>query len=51
MTAELVEDKGKTILTSALLHPTKEIREANLQMELGAAETYDKPEKYLASIA
>jgi uncharacterized protein YndB with AHSA1/START domain len=44
VTAELVEQRGKTTLTVTVLYPSKEIRDAVIGsgMEHGAAESYDK---------
>jgi len=50
VTTVLVEHGGKTTLTSTVLHPSQEIRDANSGMEYGAAESLDKLAEYLASI-
>jgi uncharacterized protein YndB with AHSA1/START domain len=44
VTAELVEQGGKTTLTVTVLYPSKEVRDAVIGsgMEHGAAESYDK---------
>jgi uncharacterized protein YndB with AHSA1/START domain len=53
VTAILVEDGGRTTLTSTLLFPSQEVRDALIKsgMTSGAAETYDKLDECLASIA
>ena len=53
VTAVLVEQGGKTTLTSTLLFPSQEVRDTLLKsgMTNGAAETYDRLAEYLASIA
>lgn len=50
VTTDLVEEGGKTTLTSTVLHPSKAVRDANSHMEHGAAETYEKLAEYLASV-
>lgn len=50
VTTDLVEERGRTTLTSTVLHPSKEICDANSHMEHGAAEAYDKLAEYLASV-
>jgi uncharacterized protein YndB with AHSA1/START domain len=44
VTAVFVEEGGKTTLTTTVLYPSKEVRDAVIQsgMEHGAAESYDK---------
>ena len=49
VTTDLVEENGRTTLTSTVLHPSKEIRDANSHMASGAAEAYDRLAQYLAS--
>lgn len=51
VTMDFVEHSGKTTLTSTVLHPSKEIRDANAGMEQGAAESYNRLDEYLASVA
>lgn len=51
VTTDLVEEDGRTTLTSTVLHPSKEIRDANSHMAHGAAQTYDRLAHYLASSA
>jgi len=51
VTTDLVAERGRTMLTSTVLHPSQQICDANSQMEHGAAETYDRLAEYLASIA
>jgi uncharacterized protein YndB with AHSA1/START domain len=46
---DLVEERGRTTLTSTILHPSKEICDANTYMEHGVAESYDRLAEYLAS--
>ena len=52
VTGVLVEEGGRTTLTSTVLSPSKEVRDAVLKssMEHGAAETYDKLAEYLATV-
>jgi uncharacterized protein YndB with AHSA1/START domain len=52
-TIVLVEDGGKTTFTNTLLYPSREIRDIviNTGMEHGAAESYDKLDEHLASVA
>jgi uncharacterized protein YndB with AHSA1/START domain len=44
VTGVFVEDDGKTTMTATILYPSKEVRDAVIQMgmEHGAAESYDK---------
>ena len=53
VTAVLVEQGGKTTLTSSSLFPSQEVRDTLLKsgMASGAAETYDRLAECLASIA
>ena len=51
VTTELAEAGGRTTLTCTVLHPSKEIRDANAHMEHGAAEAYERLAEYLASTA
>jgi uncharacterized protein YndB with AHSA1/START domain len=53
VTTVLVEQGGRTTLTSTALFPSREVRDTVLKsgMERGAAELYDKLEKCLTSIA
>jgi uncharacterized protein YndB with AHSA1/START domain len=53
VTAVLVEQDGKTRLTSTILFPTPEVRDTLLKhgMTDGASQTYDKLAAYLASVA
>ena len=53
VTTVLVEQGEKTTLTTAMLYPTKEVRDTILNSGLkhGAAELYDKLDEYLASVA
>jgi uncharacterized protein YndB with AHSA1/START domain len=53
VTTVLVEQGGKTTLTSTMLYPSQEVRDKILKsgLERGAAETYDRLAEYLASIA
>ena len=53
ITAALVEQGGKTTLTSTLLFPSQEVRDTLLKsgMTRGAGETYDTLAEYLASVA
>jgi uncharacterized protein YndB with AHSA1/START domain len=50
VTAVFVEKGGKTTLTATVLYPSKEVRDAVIQMgmEHGAAESYDKLAELLA---
>lgn len=52
-TLTLNEDHGKTTLTTRVLYPSKEIRDAviGMGMEQGASETYDRLAEHLAEIA
>jgi uncharacterized protein YndB with AHSA1/START domain len=52
-TMVLVEDGGKTTVTTTVLYESQEIRDAVLEsgMERGVAESYDTLAEYLASIA
>jgi uncharacterized protein YndB with AHSA1/START domain len=51
VTAVLVEEFGKTMLTVTVLYPSKEVRDLVIQsgMEHGAAESYDKLAELLAT--
>jgi uncharacterized protein YndB with AHSA1/START domain len=53
VTGVLVEQGGKTTLTTTVLYPSKQVRDAVLQsgMEHGAAESYDRLAEMLASDA
>jgi uncharacterized protein YndB with AHSA1/START domain len=53
VTTVLDEDRGRTTLTSTVLYPSREIRDAVIKsgMEHGAAQGYDKLAEVLASIA
>jgi len=53
VTAVLMEQGGQTTLTSTLLFPSREVRDALIEsgMTNGAAESYDKLAAYLASAA
>jgi uncharacterized protein YndB with AHSA1/START domain len=53
VTTVLVEQGGKTTLTSTSLFPSQEVRDTLIKfgMTSGAAETYDKLDEVLASIA
>jgi uncharacterized protein YndB with AHSA1/START domain len=53
VTAVLVEQGGRTTLTSTVLFPSQEVRDTVLKSGLksGADENYDKLAKLLASIA
>ena len=53
VTTTLVEHAGTTTLTVTSLFPSQEVRDMLIKsgMTSGAAETYDKLEEYLASIA
>jgi uncharacterized protein YndB with AHSA1/START domain len=53
VTTVLVERGGKTTLTSTVLYPSQEIRDAVLSsgMERGVAQSYDKLAELVASIA
>jgi uncharacterized protein YndB with AHSA1/START domain len=52
VTTALTEQQGKTTLTTTILYPSKETRDAVLSsgMEHGAAESYDKLAELLASL-
>ena len=52
-TTVLVEQDGKTTVTTTVLYASKEIRDAvlNSGMDRGVAESYDKLDEYLASVA
>lgn len=51
VTAVFTEQDGKTTLTATVLYPSKEVRDAMIQMgmEDGAAESYDKLAELLAA--
>jgi uncharacterized protein YndB with AHSA1/START domain len=51
VTAVFTEQDGKTTLTATVLYPSKEVRDAVIQMgmEHGAAESYDKLAELLAA--
>ena len=53
VTTELSGEKGNTVFTSAILFPSKEVRDAVLKSGLtdGVEASYDKLERVLASIA
>ncbi|HEV7489813.1 MAG TPA: SRPBCC family protein [Rhodanobacteraceae bacterium] len=53
VTATLDEREGKTILTTLVLSPSREVRDGVLRsgMEHGAAETYDRLAELLPSLA
>jgi uncharacterized protein YndB with AHSA1/START domain len=52
VTTDLIEDQGKTTLTSTVLFPSREVRDAVLKagMEHGAADSFDKLDEYLVSV-
>ena len=49
----LSEENGKTTMTQTILYPSKEARDAALQtgMKDGAAQSYDRLEEYLRTVA
>ncbi len=51
VTAVLVEQGGKTTLTSTALYPSREVRDILMKsgMQRGASETYDRLAEMLAS--
>jgi uncharacterized protein YndB with AHSA1/START domain len=51
-TLVLTEEDGKTTITSTMLYPSKEARDAALQtgMADGASETYNRLDEYLRTI-
>ncbi len=53
VTTVLAEDRGKTTMTATMLFASQEIRDAVIQsgMEHGAAESYDRLDNVLASLA
>lgn len=52
VTTHLVEDRGRTTLTSTVLYPSQELRDGDVgPTEHGAAESYGKLDEYFASIA
>jgi uncharacterized protein YndB with AHSA1/START domain len=52
VTTDLVEDHGRTTLTSTTLYPSRELRDGDVgPTEHGATESYEKLDDYLASIA
>jgi uncharacterized protein YndB with AHSA1/START domain len=53
VTGVFVEEGGKTTMTATILYPSKEVRDAVIQMgmEHGAAESYDKLAELLAGVA
>jgi uncharacterized protein YndB with AHSA1/START domain len=53
VTTVLIEQSGRTTLTSTMLYPSQEVRDKILSsgLERGATELYDKLDEYLASIA
>ena len=52
VTTDLVEDRGRTTLTSTILYPSQELRDGDIgPTEHGATESYAKLDEYLASIA
>jgi len=52
VTTDLIERGGKTTLTTNVLFPSREVRDAVLKagMEHGVADGYDKLDEYLASV-
>ncbi len=49
VTTDLVEDGGRTILTSTVLYPTQELRDGDIApTEHGATESYAKLDEYFA---
>jgi len=52
VTTDLVEDRGRTTMTSTILYPSPELRDGDIgPTEHGATESYAKLDEYLASIA
>ncbi len=51
MTVELVEQAGKTTLTTTVLHPSQEVRDANAGMAQGASQSFDKLAEFLTTLA
>jgi len=52
VTTDLVEDRGRTTLTSTILYPSQELRDGDVNpTEHGATESYAKLDEYLASTA
>jgi len=52
VTTDLVEDRGRTTMTSMILYPSQELRDGDVgPTEHGATESYAKLDEYLASIA
>ena len=52
VTTDLVEDRGRTTLTSTVLYASQELRDGDVgPTEHGATESYNKLDEYLASIA
>jgi uncharacterized protein YndB with AHSA1/START domain len=51
VTAVLTEDNGRTTLTATILYPSREVRDAVMQMGMarGAGESYDKLEETLVA--
>ena len=51
VTTDLVEERGRTTLTSTITYPSQEIRDGDIgPTEHGARESYAKLDEYLASI-
>ena len=52
VTTDLVEDRGRTAMTSTVLYPSQKLRDGDVgPTEHGATESYAKLDEYLASIA
>ncbi len=51
VTAVLVEQAGKTTLSTTVLHPSREVRDANSGMAEGVAASFDRLAGYLAPVA
>ncbi|HJW50066.1 MAG TPA: SRPBCC domain-containing protein [Candidatus Limnocylindria bacterium] len=52
VTTDLVEDRGRTTMTSTVLYPSQQLRDGDVgPTEHGATESYAKLDEYLASIA
>lgn len=52
VTTDLVEDRGRTSLTSTVLYPSQDLRDGDVDpTEHGATQSYEKLDDYLASSA
>jgi uncharacterized protein YndB with AHSA1/START domain len=52
VTTDLIEDRGRTTMTSTVLYPSQDLRDGDVgPTKHGATESYERLDEYLASIA